>query len=972
MYLPGNGTNVGSVYFDVNLDNKDFRKNVQNEANYIDKSFSKVTKSIAKGFAAAFTVKAVVNFAKESINLGSDLAEVQNIVDTTFGSGAKVVNDFAKMAITSFGLTEKAAKQYTGTMGAMLKSMGLGTQRSQDMAISIAGLAGDLASFYNLDTDEAFNKIRSGIAGEVEPLRQIGVNLSVANIESYMWSKGVKKQYESMTEASRALWRYNYLMEVTADSQGDFVKTSHQWANQVRVLQSQWESFKASMGQSFILLLKPIVQWLNIVVAKLIQASQAFNSFIQALTGRRNDAEVSAIASAAGDASGAMDGLGDATDKAGKKAKKSVMGFDEVNVLMENTADNAENMIDGMGGIGFEDLNSSVDVDADITKYEKKIARAKEIFWDFYNTWGIADIFKGITDGLKLINFDSIGSNLQSATEDWLDIIMTWFWLLQPIWQSSGFALGTALKYGIAMAGNLFEPILTGFTNFTTMMKQPIQMWLLDMSATISSGIYNIAGWFEIIGQSWLMSINDYKAQIIVVVQGLFTLMSETVMFAGEIIADTFDWITGAILNWVATNRANFKKFSDDILYIITTGLNLINGVWQDALNLLRDFWNTWGKFIVDGAMRIVTDIGDWFFYLWNGLVRPIWNTMLAWLKDIWDNSLKDLVANLLNFVGKVAELIMFVWDNVLQPLVDKLLNWFVPWFKDAFDIILDIVHTVISKMADRINAIITVLTGVIDFIIGIFTGDWQRAWNGLKDIFKGTWDFIVSWIPQCMTDMIQKFRDKKQALIDVGQDILTWVWDGLKNIWASIAGWVEEKVDWLTEKLSFWKKSSDEMSTGGGGSSGGYGASASFGGKSAYDLSKERDADYADFGDVISRIGRENDVDKSTAHAMWEAQGRPQYAKGGIIDQPTLAMVGERHKKEAVIPLENTSFVDTLATALANVLMMALNNGNNQSTSDVIDAIINIDGTELARVLIPKIDSELVRMGYRSILQSS
>ncbi len=175
---------------------------------------------MAAGAAAAASAAAVGAFAKKGLALASDLQEVQNIVDVTFGEqGSKMIDSWAKDAAKSFGMSELQAKQFNGTMGAMLKSMGLSEDQVLDMSQSIAGLSGDFASFYNLDSEEAFAKIRAGISGETEPLKQLGINMSVANLEAYALSQGITESYNSMTQAEQALLRYNYLMRASADAQ---------------------------------------------------------------------------------------------------------------------------------------------------------------------------------------------------------------------------------------------------------------------------------------------------------------------------------------------------------------------------------------------------------------------------------------------------------------------------------------------------------------------------------------------------------------------------------------------------------------------------------------------------------------------------------------------------------------------------------------------------------------------------------
>ena len=220
----------GSVRFKADLNHNNFDRGLSAMQHQVDK-FGSTLKKLAGTVALAFGTAALVNFGKESLMLASDIEEVQNVIDVTFGRGAKQIEEFAKSAAEAYGLSELSAKQYTGTMGAMLKSSGLAVGAAQEMSIALTGLTGDLASFYNLDTDTAFEKIRSGISGETEPLKQLGIHMSVANLEAYALTQGITKSYNAMSQAEQVMLRYNYLVSVTADAQGDFARTSNSLAN---------------------------------------------------------------------------------------------------------------------------------------------------------------------------------------------------------------------------------------------------------------------------------------------------------------------------------------------------------------------------------------------------------------------------------------------------------------------------------------------------------------------------------------------------------------------------------------------------------------------------------------------------------------------------------------------------------------------------------------------------------------------
>ena len=234
-----------------------FEGTVEETMNGAESTVSTTATKIAKAIGSAFVTKQIIEFGKAAIGVASDLNEVQNVVDTTFGTeGAIKVNEWARNAAEAFGESELQAKQFTSTLGAMFKSMGVGQADMEEMSMSLAGLAGDMASFYNLDPSEAFEKLRSGISGETEPLKQLGINMSVANLEAFALSEGITTAYNSMTQAEQATLRYQYIMSATADAQGDFADTSDSLANQQRILQLEIQTLAAEIGQD----LMPIAQ----------------------------------------------------------------------------------------------------------------------------------------------------------------------------------------------------------------------------------------------------------------------------------------------------------------------------------------------------------------------------------------------------------------------------------------------------------------------------------------------------------------------------------------------------------------------------------------------------------------------------------------------------------------------------------------------------------------------------------------
>lgn len=212
-------------------------------------------------------IDGVTGSIDESIGLASDLVETQNVVDVTFEDSASTINKWAQEALNAYGITETKAKQYSSTLGAMLKSMGIADDQVLQMSMDMAGLAADMASFYNLDHDTAFEKIRSGISGETEPLKALGLNLSVANLNAFALEKGMNKAFDKMSQAEQATLRYQYLLEATKDAQGDFARTGDSFSNEMRKLQTNLDRIKTEFGKGLLGVVTPAISLLNNVLS---------------------------------------------------------------------------------------------------------------------------------------------------------------------------------------------------------------------------------------------------------------------------------------------------------------------------------------------------------------------------------------------------------------------------------------------------------------------------------------------------------------------------------------------------------------------------------------------------------------------------------------------------------------------------------------------------------------------------------
>ena len=393
-------------------------KTVTKTTGGIKKAFS----SLTKGFTATAIVYGLIKVGKQAVQTASDLQEVQNVVEVSFGSMSAEVDKFAENALKKFGLSKLSAKQFASTFMAMSNGMGIAAEAGKNMSLNLTALAGDLASFRNVEQDVAFTALKSVFTGETETLKNFGIVMTEANLEAYALSQGITKSYSAMSQAEKVALRYSFVLNATKGAQGDFARTSNNWANQVRILKEQFKELAGIIGNGLLKVLQPLIILLNKVLGLAISVA---NSLSQAFGGKKikeSSTSVSNMASGMGDiASGAEDtssGL-DSADKSAKKLKRTLAGFDQLNVL--STSDSGSTS-SGAGGAGGGDITGLANASYISTEEEVEsgVSKADEYFKQ------VSEIYHKWFDNLpKLkINFDK-----EQALEDikgiGLDILNT-------------------------------------------------------------------------------------------------------------------------------------------------------------------------------------------------------------------------------------------------------------------------------------------------------------------------------------------------------------------------------------------------------------------------------------------------------------------------------------------------------------------------------------------------------------------
>ena len=803
-------TNVGAVDFELLLNSNPFNKGIQAAGNTVQKSgIEKSLKSIGKAAIAAFSVGAVVNFTKSCLELGSNLAEVQNVVDVTFGSLNSEVDKFAQNAIEQFGLGQTVTKKYVGTFGAMAKAFDFNNQAALEMAETLTGLTGDVASFYNLSTDEAYTKLKSVFTGETETLKDLGVVMTQNALDQYALANGYGKTTAKMSEQEKTALRYQFVLDKLSLAQGDFARTSDSWANQTRVLSLRFDELKATLGQGFINLFTPIVQGINWVISKLQVLADAFKSFTEFITGKKSDSssgvgsiatDLTDVTNSADTASDAVSGIGSSAKKAAKDMK-SLASFDTAQILQSNS-DSDSSGSGGAGSSGGLDFGNSLSDTMQEANGEMDafMDKAKELFLIFRD---------GFDDAFENTNFDSIldsceriktaiieifeDSDISEYAKEWVDTFL----------YNLGRVAGSVASIGVTIADNL----LGGIANYLEQNQEDIQEHIMRMFS-ISSSSWDLLG-----------DISETLADILAIFRGpeakqitadIIAIFTDGFLGATEVVGTLTNDLLYIIAQPFIDNKDLIKEALEGILKPISSVLGTIKQGIQDTF---ATFWNVYDTYIkpaVENIKNGFSSILETVLTVWNENIKPILDEWAARFDTLWKEHLQPMVNSFLEFIGKLINGLSELWNTWLVPIINWIVENVVPVLSPIFETIGNLFMNAFGVIADILNGIWQVLSGLIDFIVGVFTGDWEQAWNGIKEIFSGIWTAIKGFfegiwnsIKDIVTGAIDTVKAYIEYVLNAISSVWNSVWNGIKNfasnIWNGICNIFSGVGNWFT-----------------------------------------------------------------------------------------------------------------------------------------------------------------------------
>lgn len=982
------GTEVGEIYLGLNINQDPFEKQLGGLARNAEKEVSNAFKpiekqitglakkmqmptvnafkSLGKLVAGAFSIGLITNFTKSCLDLGSDLTEVQNVVDTTFKTMSGSVNAFAESAMMNYGMSETLAKQYIGTLGAMSNSMGFSEQAAYDMAASVTALTGDVASFYNLSTDEAFDKLKSIWTGETETLKSIGVLLTQTNLDQYALNNGFGKTTASMTEQEKVMLRYQYTMSALADASGDFAKTSGSWANQTRILSLQFDALKATLGQGFINLFTPIIQLINTLMAKLQVLAQQFKAFTEMISGNRGgNGSSTPIEGAAQDTEKLVSGLGGVTGAA-KKAAKAVglISVDELNVLPSaaNAAGGGAGGVSGGAAADFGNINTAAaktdgivgEIDGKVSSLLKKIeplTNALKRLWngglaklgkfsatglkDFYNNflkplgkWAFGTEDKGFVRLINIINEDLNGVDWDTISKNLSD-----FWTaIAPYAESFGEGLIDFFEVMSDISFSVFELL---FGEGGALVKMTGWLNSNDPEAARSWGFA-----LGVLGTA-LLAYKTLKPAVLLL-GNLFGLLSKTPLAAGAASAisslGTALTSLGGIKGLMTMDLATIFGAGSATEIGLTIGAGVIGGIAAafagfeggKALGKLifpesADYYDNFSWFGDGGFFTTIADC------ISNGDAAILWDALKDMIADI-GAKLGDLFAGIWNgisgFFGWIwnglTGLLGSIW-NTVTGFLSNIWNGITSFFGNIWNGITGFLGNIWNGITGFFGNIWSGITGLISNIWNSITGFFTGIWEGITGLFVNIAGGIASWFENSIKPWFS--FDKWKSMLAAIPNAFTQAFKGAANgaigFFNGMIGGVESLVNGAIKGLGNLLKFVNKI--------------------------PGVNIDFDSWGISLPRI--------------------PMLAEGGYVgvNQPQLAVIGDNKRHGEIVAPENKMYEVTYK-AMQDALRDILDNFPTQGGDSGGDIIIPvyISSTKLDEFIVTAQDRRNFRNGGR------
>ena len=990
-------TNVGEIDLSLILNSDKFNsqlKNVDAQANTASSKISSTLSKIGKAVAVAFSVTAIVKFGKECLNVATETSNAWIGLNSilvgqgkSFQQAQKFINDYisdglvplnnAVTAYKNLAARGYSSEQIEKTMTALKNAATFGRQSTYSLGEAVQTASEGLKNENSILVDNA------------------GVTKNVAKMwEDY--AKSIGKTKNQLTQQEKIQAEVNGILEETKFQMNDAAIAQQTYSGKMATLTQAFTNMKTAIGnviQPIAKLFIPIITSAVNAVTRLFTALSGVMSLfgLQADSVETVSSGIGDIATNAENASSAISGAGDSAKKTAKQLN-NLASFDNLNVLpQENDASSGSGGGSSGGASGLTDsLDVTSTVKEDTKVFNGLIDRVKEL----------ANIFKaGFDISFGNTNFDGILTHLNNIKDSVINI-----WTDPEVLNSANnwvntlsYALGQAVGAVARTGTNIAEAFVGSIDKYLSQNVERIKSFITNMFNISSKDIALTGNLWQALGEISDVFKGDTAKQI---GADIIAMFSNPLMSVSELCAKFVTDLRAVFVQPIIDNTDKIKQTFENLLQPIQT----VTGTLAEAFTYVGDKWNevydAHIKPLMDSLKTGLSDTFGKFLDVYNQYVVPVLDNIANKFNELWNTHLKPFVDNVAALVGSIADAITALWNNVLKPVIDWIVANVIPVLTPIIETIWNTILTVFGSIADTIGGIIQTLRGLIDFVVGIFTGDWNKAWEGIKTFFSGIWNAIkgiVSTVWNAIKGVIETVINTIKAIIttvfNAIKTVISNIFNGIKNtvsnIWNGIKNSISNAVSSIKNGIvnnfqtAYNKITSIFRNIG------------SFFSGIWNNIKNTFSALGTKIGDAISGAVKsgingvlgmiENIVNKfvnmingaiDVINAIpgvnigkLNRLNIPRLAEGGYVkaNTPQLAMIGDnKHQGEVVAPEDK--MLEMILTAL-KLFKEQDNSRDNQNQGNTIT--INFNGTlaQLIRVLKPELDRESNRKGNKLII---
>lgn len=724
----------GYLNFDTKVDTSGFEKGTDYISGSLDKLKSQL-KGVAAAVGIAFGIKEIVLFSKNAIESAAEVNAANSQLEQTFGSMQSAAEEAMQRVADASGIVETRLKGVGTSIYAFAKASGMDSVQALDMMEGALQVAADSAAYYDRSLEDTSETLKSFLKGNYENDAALGISCTETTRNAAA-NRLYGKSFQELSEAQKQLTLLQMVKDANdlSGATGQAAREANSWENVLGNLKETWRQLLAVIGQPLLKVAVSAVQELTSALSFLLEKAQIAVNTLSELFGWELD-NTSSVTDNISQSVTSQENLTDAVKETTKAEERSLSGFDKINTIAEKNAES------GNGDRGIDQISTpagtaTLAVGADTSSASRAImnfiGKVKSIFSQLqgYLKNNFSPIFTNIWGGLV------------SETQKLYGTIRQIFTDIQ--------ALG--------------QPLAEYFQGDFTVMLQSA----LTLIGEILIGLYD--SFNMIFADIWGIAVYPALSDFITIGLPVITQFCTESLNAFGVLFDTV--------------KSLFDMLWEDAARPV---LGFIAEVWHDLMCSLEQFWNKWGKPIFEKFCAAITLTGDTLKNIWSSFLKPIFDTLIDVIDEIWTEHLRPLVDNFLDFVGVLINGALDIYNGFILPVV----NWFVknfgPPVAEVFGFITKTVGKMVGGIIDAVSHIINALKGVVDFIAGVFTGDWKRAWKGIKKIFSGIWNALVDIVKTPINLII----DLINGLIGAVESGLNWIIDGVNEISFDVPDWV-------------------------------------------------------------------------------------------------------------------------------------------------------------------------------------